>query len=92
MIFKFLFNYIKAHSICQGPTKGKWGRPPLTHEENSKLVLTPQTNRDGSERKCIINPYQMVVANGRYYLVCNNDQYDDISHYGAYGDRPLLPF
>lgn len=28
-----------------------------------------------------VNPYQMVAANGRYYLICNNDKYDNVSHY-----------
>lgn len=28
----------------------------------------------------IINPYQMAAANGRYYLICNFDKYDDIAH------------
>lgn len=50
-------------------------------DEKSRLVLKPQTDRDGMEREYIINPYQMVATNGRYYLVCNNDHYDNISHY-----------
>lgn len=29
----------------------------------------------------IINPYQMVATNGKYYLVCNYDKYDSISNY-----------
>ena len=29
----------------------------------------------------IINPYQMIVANSRYYLLGNVDKYDDISYY-----------
>ncbi|MDO4489284.1 MAG: WYL domain-containing protein [Eubacteriales bacterium] len=31
--------------------------------------------------KYIVNPYQMAVANGFYYLIGNLDKYDDISHY-----------
>lgn len=31
--------------------------------------------------KYIVNPYQMVASNGRYYLVCNYDKYDDLSNY-----------
>lgn len=50
-------------------------------DKKSRLVLKPQTNQDGIEREYIINPYQMIAANGRYYLVCNNDRYDNISHY-----------
>lgn len=33
------------------------------------------------EEKYIVNPYQMVANNGRYYLIGNYDKYDDISHY-----------
>lgn len=29
----------------------------------------------------IVNPYQLVVNNGRYYLICNYDKYDNLSHY-----------
>lgn len=33
------------------------------------------------ELKYIVNPYQMVCANGFYYLIGNYDAYNDISHY-----------
>lgn len=49
--------------------------------ERSKLVGISQENRDGTPREYIINPYQMAIANGRYYLICNNDKYDNVSHY-----------
>jgi len=52
-----------------------------TVDEKNRLVLQPRTNREGIERKYIINPYQMVATNGRYYLICNNDHYDNVSHY-----------
>lgn len=29
----------------------------------------------------IINPYQMAAANGRYYLICNYDKYDNVANY-----------
>ena len=29
----------------------------------------------------IINPYQMVATNGKYYLICNYDKYNEISNY-----------
>ena len=29
----------------------------------------------------IINPYQMVATNGRYYLLCNYDKYDTLANY-----------
>lgn len=50
-------------------------------DEHSKLVISPQVNQDGVVREYIMNPYQIVTANGRYYLVCNNDRFDNLSHY-----------
>lgn len=35
--------------------------------------------RDG--RRYVVNPYQMVANNGRFYLIGNYDKYEDISHY-----------
>lgn len=36
---------------------------------------------DGEARNYLVNPYQMVATNGKYYLVGNYDKYDNISHY-----------
>ena len=33
------------------------------------------------EAEFIINPYQMVATNGRYYLICNYDKYDTLANY-----------
>lgn len=33
------------------------------------------------EAEYIVNPYQMVATNGRYYLVCNYDKYDNLANY-----------
>jgi predicted DNA-binding transcriptional regulator YafY len=33
------------------------------------------------EFKATVNPYQMVVANGRYYLIGNNDKFDNVVHW-----------
>lgn len=52
-----------------------------TVNEKSQLVESSQENQDGIPREYVINPYQMAVANGRYYLICNNDKYDNVSHY-----------
>lgn len=47
------------------------------------LDKKPHARRDssGNIREYIVNPYQMVTANGRYYLICNYDKYDNLSHY-----------
>lgn len=33
------------------------------------------------EEPYIVNPYQMVANDGKYYLVCNYDKYDTLSNY-----------
>ena len=41
----------------------------------------PRKNIEGNIREYIVNPYQMVATNGRYYLVCNYDKYDNVANY-----------
>lgn len=36
---------------------------------------------DGSVREYVVTPYQMVAQEGKYYLICNYNKYDDISNY-----------
>lgn len=36
---------------------------------------------DGKPRDYLINPYQVLTTNGRYYLICNVDKYDTIAHF-----------
>jgi len=43
--------------------------------------LHPRRDDTGEVREYIINPYQMVATNGRYYLICNFDKYDEVSNY-----------
>lgn len=53
------------------------------HSVDKHLQLTLDTRKDesGKPREYIINPYQMVASNGHYYLICNNDKFDNLSHY-----------
>lgn len=44
-------------------------------------ALHPKNNRKGKPLRYVVNPYQMAVANGRYYLVGNFDYYDNLAHY-----------
>lgn len=37
--------------------------------------------KDGKPVNYIINPYQMAAKDGKYYLICNNDDYSAISNY-----------
>ena len=32
------------------------------------------------DEEYIVNPYQMVATNGRYYLICNYDKYDNLAN------------
>ncbi len=41
----------------------------------------PRRNSKGDNREYIVNPYQMVATNGRYYLVCNHDKYHNSANY-----------
>ena len=58
-----------------------------------------KTRPDGTERVYMISPYQMAVKEGKYYLICNYDKYDDISNYRLDRimdlkilDEPVKPF
>lgn len=46
-----------------------------------------------TEKKHVVNPYYIVIANGKYYLVGNNDKYDDITHFRLerIGSAEILP-
>lgn len=46
---------------------------------DKKLHL--RNNSTGEPRRYLINPYQMVAANGKYYLIGNVEKYDNVSHY-----------
>lgn len=50
-------------------------------DEKSELALQQRTDDKGNARQYVINPYELVAANGHYYVICNNDKYDNLSHY-----------
>ena len=45
------------------------------------LKLHARKNADGSVKKQLLNPYQLVASEGRYYLICNKDNYDNVANY-----------
>lgn len=51
------------------------------NEFGTDKKLHPRRNSDGELREYIINPYQIVATNGRYYLICNYDKHDNVSNY-----------
>lgn len=50
-------------------------------EYRTDKKLHPRIDKDGNIRTYIINPYQMAAKDGKYYLICNYDKYNDISNY-----------
>ncbi|MEG0545672.1 MAG: WYL domain-containing protein [Oscillospiraceae bacterium] len=51
------------------------------NEYGTDKKLHSRKNSSGQSREYIINPYQMATANGRYYLICNYDKYDNVVNY-----------
>ena len=45
------------------------------------MKLHASLNEDGTEKKQLLNPYQLVASDGRYYLICNKDNKDSVAHY-----------
>ena len=41
----------------------------------------PRCRPDGTKRLYVCTPYQMVANEGKYYLICNYDKYNDITNY-----------
>lgn len=50
-------------------------------EYRSDKKLHRRRHSDGSVREYIMNPYQLVAKEGKYYLICNYDKYDTVSNY-----------
>ena len=50
-------------------------------EYRSDKKLHKRRDKDCKVRDYIISPYQLVAKEGKYYLICNYDKYDDISNY-----------
>lgn len=42
--------------------------------------LHPELCSDKTRKIYTVNPYQMVATNGRYYLICNYDKYNDVAN------------
>ena len=50
-------------------------------EYNTDMTQTAKKGADGKDRIYVVSPYQMAAKEGKYYLICNYDFYDDISNY-----------
>lgn len=50
-------------------------------EYNTDFSQTAKKTSSGEDRVYVVSPYQMAAKEGKYYLICNYDYYDDISNY-----------
>lgn len=41
----------------------------------------PEHDPDGSIRRYVVDPYQIAATNGRYYLICNYEKHENVSHF-----------
>ena len=48
---------------------------------STDMKLHPTLDPDGNPKRQVLNPYQMITNEGRYYLICNNDHHDNASNY-----------
>ncbi len=47
---------------------------------SDKKMYERRDDADGV-KEYMINPYRIVATNGRFYLICNNDKYENLSYY-----------
>ena len=50
-------------------------------EYRSDKKLHKRCDENGKVREYVMNPYQLVAKEGKYYLICNNDKYDSVGNY-----------
>lgn len=50
-------------------------------EYGTDKVLHRKRLSDGSVREYVVSPYQMAAKEGKYFLICNYDKYNDITNY-----------
>ncbi len=43
--------------------------------------LVPRKDKKGNAKRYTVSPYRIAASGGRYYLICNTDPYDNVSHY-----------
>jgi predicted DNA-binding transcriptional regulator YafY len=63
------------------------------NEYGTDKNLHAKLDETGKPREYIVNPYQMAATNGRYYLICNYNKYDNVANYrlDRITDIKLLP-
>ena len=68
--------FLNIEIIAEAISKGKKIKfNYLTYDMTKKLVY--RTNEFNEIKEYTVSPYQMVASNGRYYLLCSYDKYED---------------
>jgi len=68
--------FLNIEIIAEAISKGKRIKfNYLTYDMTKKLVY--RTNEFNEIKEYTVSPYQMVASNGRYYLLCSYDKYED---------------
>ena len=82
------YNYIfKADEVNRTNNKELFYNIEVLQEaiENNKKIsfnyIRPHYEKDKSQKVYIVNPYFLVNNQGRYYLICNFDYYNEIGNY-----------
>ena len=72
--------FVNIDKLDQAITEGK--QVEITYGYyGTDMKLHPGLEKDGTVKKQLLNPYQLVATDGRYYLICNKDNYDDAVNY-----------
>lgn len=72
--------FLNIETIDEAITSGK--QVSFNYNEyGTDKKMHPRKDKNGNVREYIINPYQIAAVNGRYYLICNYDKYDNVANY-----------
>ena len=72
--------FLNIETIDEAITSGK--QVSFNYNEyGTDKKMHPRKDKNGNVREYIINPYQIAATNGRYYLICNYDKYDNVANY-----------
>jgi len=76
--FNNIFSNIELldEAICQ---KKKISFKYMEYGTDKKKRI--KKDKNGNERVYVVSPYQMAAKEGKYYLICNYDKYEDVSNY-----------
>ena len=86
------YNYIyKSDEISRTGNKQLFFTIDILHDaiEQKKQVefsydrpfLSKENAEKQLQKRYVVNPYYLISSQGRYYLVCNYEHYEDIAHY-----------